>query len=180
MVRKKSNTWFSLDFKCNHRIVYRRLWQRRMGCLLGRRMDLRPLVQCTAWYEYCLEGTVCHCHLCTSWGTLWQRRKIPIHCDNHTVVDVWETDTSKSSEIMALVCLLFSCAAHNNFNIYVQRITYSLSHFQDNCSRRLAPNANLHPDRIPVWPHQAFTDTSYKKQIFWCHPVYQAHISGWP
>jgi len=50
-------------------------------------------------------------------------QKILIHCDNLTVVDVWETDTSKSLEIiMALVHILFYCAAHNNFNICVQRI----------------------------------------------------------
>ena len=107
-----------------------------------------------------------------SWGPLWQRRKILVHCDNLTVVGVWEIGTSKSPEIMALVHILFYCAAHINFNICVQHlpgidnlIADTPSHFQQDRFRRLAPKANLHPDNIPSWPQQAFTATSCSADI---------------
>ena len=102
-----------------------------------------------------------------TWGTLWQRRKIVIHCDNQTVVSVWEKGTCKSSEIMALVRMLYFCAAHNNFNVCVQHIpgvrndiADALSRFQHHRFRRIAPNANPQPDIIPAWPQQAFIAAS--------------------
>ena len=57
-----------------------------------------------------------------TWGTLWQHRKIIIHCDNQTVVNIWKKGTCKSSEIMALVRMLYLCAAYNYFNVCVQHI----------------------------------------------------------
>ena len=73
-----------------------------------------------------------------AWGTLWQRRKILIHCDNQTIVSVWKKGTCKSPEIMALIRMLYVfCAAHNNFNVCVHHISGvknniadALSHFQ--------------------------------------------------
>ena len=103
----------------------------------------------------------------TTWGNLWQRRKIIIHCDNQTVVNVWEKGTCKSPEIMALVRMLYFCAAHHNFNVCVQHIpgvrndiADALSRFQHHRFRRLAPNANPHPDIILACPHQAFIAAS--------------------
>ena len=120
-----------------------------------------------AWKE--LYAIVLSVH---TWGSQWQRRKILAHCDNRTVVDVWETGSSKSPEIMALVRILFFCAAHNSFNICVQHIpgvdnviADALSRLQVNRFRRLAPEANLHPDHIPAWPHQAFTAASCNADI---------------
>jgi len=86
-------------------------------------MDIISLVQCTshngiAWKE--LYAIVISAH---SWGSLWQRKKLLVHCDNHTVVNVWQTGTCKSPEIMALVRMLFFCATHNNFNVCVQYIS---------------------------------------------------------
>ena len=89
-----------------------------------------------------------------------------------TVVDIWESGTSKSPEIMALVRMLFFCAAHNNFNVCVQHIpgvnnviADALSRFQQDRFRKLAPKANLHPDNIPAWPQQAFIDASCSADI---------------
>ena len=58
-----------------------------------------------------------------TWGILWQRRKILIHYDNQTVVSVWEKGSCKSPEIMALIRMLYFCAAHNNFNVCIQHIS---------------------------------------------------------
>jgi len=100
-------------------------------------------------------------------GILWQWQKILFNCDNQTVVDIWEKGTTKSPEIMALVKLLYFCAAHHNINICIQhipgiinKIADAISHFQDSCFKRLAPTANPMPDIIPAWPAHAFTIAS--------------------
>ena len=107
-----------------------------------------------------------------TWGTLWQRRKILIHCDNQTVVSVWEKGSCKSPKIVALIRMLYFCAAHNNFNVCIQHISSiknniadALSRFQHHRFRNLAPNANLQPDIIPAWPQQAFTTASCNPDI---------------
>ena len=64
---------------------------------------------------------------------------------------------------MALVRMLYFCAAHSNFNVCVQHIpgvrndiADTLSRFQHHHFRRITPNANPQPDIIPAWPQQAF------------------------
>ena len=79
-------------------------------------MDLSLLVLSTksiAWKE--LNAIIISAHSC---GTQWQHRKIIIACDNLTVVDVWETGTSESPELIALVFILLYLATYNNYNIY--------------------------------------------------------------
>ena len=73
---------------------------------------------------------------------------------------------------MALVHMLYFCAAHNNFNVCVQHIpgmtnniADALSRFQHHRFRRMAPNANPQPDIIPAWPHQAFPAASSSADI---------------
>ena len=73
---------------------------------------------------------------------------------------------------MALVRMLYFCAAHNNFNVCVQHIpgvrngiTDALSRFQHDRFRRIAPNANPQPDIIPAWPQQAFIAPSCSVDI---------------
>ena len=46
-----------------------------------------------------------------TWGALWQRQKILIHCDNLPVVAIWESGSTRAKETMALVRLLYYCAA---------------------------------------------------------------------
>ena len=118
-----------------------------------------------------------------TWGNWWQRRKILIYCDNQTVVNVWEKGTCKSPEIMALVRMIYFCAAHNNFNVCVQHIpgvrndiADALSCFQHHRFRRMAPKANPHPDVIPAWPQQAFIAASCNVDIM-VSPINSAHIS---
>ena len=87
-------------------------------------------------------------------------------------MNVWEKGTCKSPKIMAFVCMLYFCAAHHNFNVCVQHIpgvrndiADALSCFQHHRFRRLAPNANPHPDIIPALPHQAFIAASCSADI---------------
>ena len=102
-----------------------------------------------------------------TWGALWQRQKILIHCDNLAVVAIWESGSTRAKETMALVRLLYYCAARYNINICIVHIAGvnnviadCLSRFQQDRFRQLAPLANPIPDTIPVWPIQSFIDAS--------------------
>ena len=115
-----------------------------------------------AWKE--LYAIVMAVH---TWGSLWQRQKLLFHCDNQTVVNIWEKGSTKSPDIMALVRLLYFCAARYHIYICVQHIPGSnnniadaISRFQDAHFRKLAPEAAATPETIPAWPTQAFTIAS--------------------
>ena len=58
-----------------------------------------------------------------TWSSLWQPQKILFHCDNQTLVNIWEKGSTKAPIIMALVRLYF-CAARYHIYICVQH-TYS-------------------------------------------------------
>ena len=99
-----------------------------------------------------------------AWGAAWQRQKILFNCDNQTIVDIWDKGSTKSPEIMALVRLLYLCAARYNIYVCVQhipgnsnRIADAISRFQDALFKKLAPEAEATPETIPAWPPQAFT-----------------------
>ena len=42
-----------------------------------------------------------------TWGPLWAKQKILFHCDNQAVVEIWHKGTTRDSETMALVRLLY-------------------------------------------------------------------------
>ena len=67
------------------------------------------------WKE--LYATVMAVH---TWGSLWQRKRILFHCDNHAVVDIWESGSTRARETMALVCLLYFAAARHNINVCIR------------------------------------------------------------
>ena len=107
-----------------------------------------------------------------TWGFSWQRQKILFNCDNLTVVDIWAKGSTKSPEVMALVRLLYFCAACYNIIVSVQhicgtenKIADAISHFQDICFRELAPDAEATPTNIPAWPAQAFKIASCSSAI---------------
>ena len=102
-----------------------------------------------------------------TWGHFWSRRKILFHCDNQSVVDIWDKGSTRAPHTMALVRLLYFCASTHNINVCVihvpgvcNDIADSLSHFQMDRFRRVAPKANPLPDHIPAWPMQSFTAAS--------------------
>ena len=96
-----------------------------------------PLSGTVTWKE--LFTIVVAVHI---WGSLWQRQKILFHCDNQAVVSIWESGSTWAKETMALVRLLYYCAA--KYNIYVctahmagakNNIADCLSRFQQTNSR---------------------------------------------
>ena len=46
-----------------------------------------------------------------TWGHQWPRKKVLVHCDNQAVVEIWKKGTTKCSEVMTLVRILYFCAA---------------------------------------------------------------------
>ena len=94
-----------------------------------------------------------------TWGHLWARKKVLFHCDNQAVVDIWRTGTTKSPDVMALIRMLYFCAATHNIHVIITHvagvnnaIADALSRFQVNRFRQLAPHAEMLPDTIPAWP----------------------------
>lgn len=93
----------------------------------------------------------------TAWGSQWGGKRLLVHCDNHAVVDIWHTGTSKQAALMCLVRSLFFVAAQNNFTLLLQHIqgtnncvADALSRFQLCRFRSLAPDADLEPTPTPV------------------------------
>ena len=98
-----------------------------------------------------------------SWGHQWAKQKILFHCDNEAVVTIWRKGSTRDPETMALVCLLYFCAARYNINIVITHISGidnsiadSLSRFQQHRFQALAPAAHLTPDPICAWPTPHF------------------------
>ena len=94
---------------------------------------------------------------CETWGTHWSGRRILFHCDNHAIVQVWESGLSRSSDLMYLVWALFYVAASNNFKVMIRHIcgidnciADSLSRLQLFRFRSLAPQADITPTTIPT------------------------------
>ena len=93
-----------------------------------------------------------------TWGAFWQRHKILLHCDNQAAVSIWESVSTRAKETMAFIRLLYFSAARYNI-MYVciahisgaeNQIPDSLSHFQQERFKQLAPQAESTPDNIPA------------------------------
>ena len=102
-----------------------------------------------------------------TWGHQWAKQKILFHCDNKAVVDIWCKGSTRDPGTMALVRLLYFCAARCNINIITTHISssnnciaVSLSHFQIHRFQALAPEAQPSPDPIRAWPTPSFLDHS--------------------
>ena len=103
-----------------------------------------------------------------TWGHLWKRKKVLFHCDNQSVCDIWQKGSTRQPETMALVRMLYFCAAR--FDIHVMTahiagtanaITDALSRLQVGRFKQLAPNAADLPDPIPAWPTQFCSSCSF-------------------
>ena len=101
------------------------------------------------------------------WGSFWSRRIILFHCNNKSVVDIWDKGSTRAAHTMALVRLLYFCAVHHQLNVCVVHvpgvcndIADALSHFQMDRFWKLAPTANQRPDSTPAWPTQTFMRAS--------------------
>ena len=61
--------------------------------------------------ELCAITVACHV-----WGSEWTRRRIQFHCDNSAVVAIIKSGTSRSLDIMKLVCSLYHISVRHNWN----------------------------------------------------------------
>ena len=109
-----------------------------------------------------------------TWGSLWQRKRILFHCDNQAVVDIWKSGSTRASETMTLVHLLYFAAAKHNINVCIVHIDGAdklnviadcLSRFMQDRFKQLAPLANPAADNIPVWLIQSFIEASCSAAI---------------
>nr|XP_033955088.1 uncharacterized protein LOC117458605 [Pseudochaenichthys georgianus] len=96
------------------------------------------------------------------WGHEWSRKAILIHTDNSTVVEILNKGRSRSLAIMQFLRRLTLISAQHQFILkaahipgHENGIADSLSRFQFQKFRNLAPEADLHP--IPVPPFSATT-----------------------
>ena len=93
------------------------------------------------------------------WGNQWSKKRIILKCDNLSFVFILRKGKSRCSNIMLLMRRLTWCAATYNFSFYSEHlrsedngISDSISRFQMDRFRRLAPNAEKEP--IPCVPYQ--------------------------
>ena len=105
-------------------------------------------------------------------GSLWQRKRILFHCDNQAVVDIWKSGSSRTSETMALVRLLYFAATKHNINVCIVYIDGAnnviadcLSYFKQDRFKQLATLANPAADNILAWPIQSFIEASCSAAI---------------
>ena len=74
-----------------------------------------------------------------TWGHHWAKQRISFHCDSKAFVDIWHKGSTHDPQTMALVPLLYFCAAHYNINAVITHICTwfgnciadSLSHVQE-------------------------------------------------
>lgn len=104
-----------------------------------------------AWQE--LFAIVVACHI---WGGLLKNKRIILHCDNESVVNIINSKRSRVSRVMDLLRHLTLTTLQ--YNIYIRakhipgkhnEIADSLSRFQFQRFRMLAPQADVVPHKIP-------------------------------
>ena len=72
---------------------------------------------------------------CANWGSHWKRKNVLFHCDNKTVVDIWQRGSCKSPGIMQLVRHLYFLAAKGNYNVSIAHIPGVNNTLADHLSR---------------------------------------------
>ena len=107
------------------------------------------------WHELFAINIACHL-----WGSQWTSKRIKFFCDNQGVVEVINSKKSKIPRIMDLVRDLTLCTLQHNFFFHAvhvpgkdNNIADSLSRFQMERFRQLAPQSNAAPDTIPAHLH---------------------------
>lgn len=97
------------------------------------------------------------------WGNQLQNKKIMFHIDNIALVDILNSQTSKSKRVMSLVRPFVLCTLQNNIIFRAKHIAGKYNDIADSISRqqwerfrRLAPMAQQNPDEVPDSFHQLF------------------------
>lgn len=89
---------------------------------------------------------------CVLWGHTWCRKRILFHCDNLSTVEIINKGRSKIPSIMKLMRTLTYHSAMHSFVIHSKHIpgvknciSDSISRYQVEKFRKLAPNASILP-----------------------------------
>lgn len=77
------------------------------------------------------------------WGPQWSSRRVEFLCDNESVVAVLSSGTFRDSKLMFLMHFLALLAVRRSFSFKASSVTDTLSHFQFQRFRRLAPWVGL-------------------------------------
>ena len=92
---------------------------------------------------------------CSTWGHLWSRQRIVVHCDNMTVVECIRSGTSRAPQLMCLLRSLFLVCSQHSFTVcarhvagHYNAIADALSRARMQVFRQLAPQARQEPDPI--------------------------------
>ena len=100
---------------------------------------------------------------CTTWGHAWQWKRILFHCDNATVVAIWQKGSTRCPRLMTLVRALYFTAAAHYFHLAITHIPGTRNQLADHLSRlslqafrAAAPTADPLPTPviIPALPTQ--------------------------
>ena len=95
-------------------------------------------------------------------------KRIIFITDNAPIIDIWHSGTSRSKSIMLLVRKMYTLAAKLQFSISLKYIkgtlnviADSISRFQMQKFRNVAPAANVAPTGIPrfIWETLMQTET---------------------
>ena len=95
-----------------------------------------------------------------TWGTAWAGKRIIFYTDNKPITCIWQSGSTPARDIMMLVRKLYFLAAQFGFSISLRHvmgidnpIADSLSRFQEERFRQLAPEADHLPTTMPgqVW-----------------------------
>ena len=96
-----------------------------------------------------------------TWGKHWAGKRVLFHCDNQSVLDVWQQGSARCLNLMALVRRLFFTAANNNFTVIIRHIPGSSNVIADALSGAQMPKfhalAPLAAPRLTPLPAEALT-----------------------
>ena len=109
---------------------------------------------------------------CNTWGHMLRRKRVLFYCDNISVVNIIQNGTSKSSDIMHLVRMLFYvCASHNMecSSVHIAGIqdeaADAISRDQITRFRSLVPDADTTPTppaKLQIYEHfELFKSTHF-------------------
>ena len=93
-----------------------------MACLLVKSLVTSTLVTQPAKNGYGVERIIHYSYYCPHLGHLLKMSEDPFPLDSRGVVDIWEKGSTRASQTMALVCLLYFCAAYHNINLCIVHV----------------------------------------------------------
>lgn len=90
-----------------------------MKCLLFWSLVASSLDILPAKHIQYMKWTIYHCDCCLYLGTLLAMEKVLFCYDNQAIVDIWRKNSTRVPQTIALVHLLYFCAAYHNALTFV-------------------------------------------------------------